>query len=356
MGDLGGGSLEVVALTDGGLGKAATLPLGPLRLIDGGGDRVAMSKVIDDALARLDWLDQAAGRDFLPVGGAWRVLARIHMEQAGYPVHVIHGYSLPCVEAESLARVIAGLGPRSLARLPGVPRRRLDTVPIAALLLERLIRRVRPKRVTFSAFGLREGRLFAQLSPAERREDPLIAAAADLAAHDSRFGDMAPALVAWSEPLFRDEGAARSRLRVAACHLSDIAWRDHPDHRAAHTLARILRLPLPGAIHRDRAFLAYTVFVRYGGESESADSTFARALLRPKRTGRAEVLGRALRLAYALSGGTEEVLASSALRLEGRELTLALRRDGSVPVGEAVERRFGALAEALAVTASRIEA
>lgn len=356
MGDLGGGSLEVVELSAGHVGRAATLPLGPLRFIGSDGeDRTATGRVIDDEIARLGWLSKRAAQTFFPVGGAWRALARIHMEQVGYPVHVIHGYSLPFAEAEKLARVVAGLGPRSLVRIPGMPRRRLDTLPVAALLLERLIRQVRPKSVTFSAFGLREGRLFEQLSPQEQAEDPLLAGATEVAAHDSRFGDIASALVAWTDPLFAGEEPAKSRLRVAACHLSDIAWRDHPDYRATHTLARILRLPLAGTTHRDRAFLGYTAFIRYGGGADNDDSRFARAVLRPKSAGRAEALGRALRLAYTLSGGTKEILSRSALKLEDGALTLMLPSDGSVPVGEVVERRCGALADALAARGFRIE-
>ncbi|MGH7186549.1 MAG: Ppx/GppA family phosphatase, partial [Pseudomonadota bacterium] len=76
MGDLGGGSVEIVALKRGKIGRHATLPLGPVRLMgsaadDGDGAR----DLIDRHLARVGWIDKLRGRTFYPVGGAWRTLA-----------------------------------------------------------------------------------------------------------------------------------------------------------------------------------------------------------------------------------------------------------------------------------------
>jgi exopolyphosphatase/guanosine-5'-triphosphate,3'-diphosphate pyrophosphatase len=61
-----------------------------------------------------------------------------------------------------------------------------------------------------------------------------------------------------------------------------------------------------------------------------------------------------LRLAYNLSGGTEEVLSGSALeRMDGR-LSLRVPQDGSMPAGDVVERRLNRLVKAMGVTESEI--
>ena len=58
--DLGGGSLEVAALSKGKMGKFATLPLGPLRLLATvGDDRGKISKSVGGALNKIDWMDSA---------------------------------------------------------------------------------------------------------------------------------------------------------------------------------------------------------------------------------------------------------------------------------------------------------
>ncbi len=41
----------------------------------------------------------ASGRTFYAIGGTWRALARLHMWQTGYPLHVMHGYVMPAREA-----------------------------------------------------------------------------------------------------------------------------------------------------------------------------------------------------------------------------------------------------------------
>ena len=104
------------------------------------------------------------------------------------------------------------------------------TLPAAALVMDRVIKRLAPERVVFSALGVREGWLYAQLPEAERYLDPLHRGRADLrrrrmpACRSS--GRRWPV---WTEHLFAGESAADKRLRVAACALSDIAWRDHED-------------------------------------------------------------------------------------------------------------------------------
>src|SRR4029453_17890198 len=63
MGDLGGGSLELVAINKGKIGHHVTLPLGPLRLVEAtGGDLDAAQKLIDKQFEKLDWLGGGGGR------------------------------------------------------------------------------------------------------------------------------------------------------------------------------------------------------------------------------------------------------------------------------------------------------
>src|SRR5262249_51424783 len=53
VGDLGGGSLEVVSVSGGTIGRRATLPIGPLRLKDKSKDSLRLSRVVvDEALSK----------------------------------------------------------------------------------------------------------------------------------------------------------------------------------------------------------------------------------------------------------------------------------------------------------------
>lgn len=348
MGDLGGGSLELVALEKGAIGDHATLALGPLRLMDASdGDRDKARKIVDQQLEALDWLGDLKGRAFFPVGGAWRSLARIHMEQTRYPLHVIHHYEIGRRAAEDMARVIARLGRRSLASIRGVPRRRLDSLPLAALVLERVLRIAKPDRVIFSAYGLREGLVHNQLSAAEQRKDPLIEAAIGIAEREARFGSQGTELMAWTAPLFVDEKPAHLRLRRAVAELSDIAWREHPDYRAEQAFMRVLRLPVAGLDHAERVFAATAIACRYGAELDQPPIEVLASLLDDAARQRARVLGLSLRLACSLTAGTPGLLARAALDRSGGKLTLKLAKGDEAMFGEAVQRRLEALGRGL---------
>lgn len=355
MGDLGGGSLELVELNRGELGRTVTLPLGPLRLIDStGDDRAKAREEIARHCSQVSWLKELKGRSFFAVGGAWRALARVQMEQEDFPLHVIHGFTVARAEAEGLAALVGQQGRRSLARMTGVSRRRVESLPYAAMLLGGLIEVGQPKEIVFSSFGLREGFLFDRLPAIERARDPLLLAAVEVAQREGRFPDLGDDLVRWMSALMPDEKPPMTRLIAVLCHLADIAWREHPDYRALQAYNRLLYHPFIGLDHNERAFLAYGVYVRYGG-GKAQETAVALALLSDKQRAKARVLGLALRLAFSLSGGTGTMLARSRLELAGTKLSLMLPADGSLPPGEAIERRLKALADAVGAKDHRIE-
>ncbi|MBP2294405.1 Ppx/GppA family phosphatase [Azospirillum rugosum] len=346
VGDLGGGSLELVRLDRGVIGEHVTMPLGPLRLMESAsGKQNGLNRVIDQHLEKLDWLPRVKGKPFYPVGGGWRALAKLHMEQVKHPLHIIHHYAVPCGEARDFAGLIAKQSRSSLEKMSG-SRRRVDTLPYAALVFERLLRAAQPSTVVFSAFGLREGHLFSLLRPEVQRQDPLIAAADDWAQRFGRMGDPA-LLVSWTSGLFAGEDDAAQRLRQAACLLSDVGWGEHPDYRAEHACLRILRYPFPGVDHDERAFLALAVYARYAGTIDGPATVGPRSLLNEAQALKATVLGLALRLAHTLTGGATALLQRTTLKVAGERLTLTLPDDNSVPAGEAVQRRLDALAKAL---------
>lgn len=346
VGDLGGSSLELVRLDRGLIGEHLTLPLGPFRLMEvANGKANGLNRGIDQYFEKLDWLPRMKGRPFHPVGGGWRALAKLHMEQTAHPLHIIHHYTVAADEARDFAALIARQSRSSLEKMSG-SRRRIDTLPYAALVFERLLRAAQPSKVVFSAFGLREGHLFDRLSPEVQRQDPLLSAADDWSQRFGRIGDPA-LLVSWTSGLFAGEDDAALRLRQAACILSELGWAEHPDYRAEHAFWRILRFPFPAVDHDERAFLALAVHARYAGTIDTPVTAGSRALLSDAQALKALVLGLALRMAHTLTGGATALLQRTALKVSGERLVLTLPEDGSVPSGEAVTRRLDALAKVL---------
>jgi exopolyphosphatase/guanosine-5'-triphosphate,3'-diphosphate pyrophosphatase len=352
LADLGGGSLELVRLDAGRVGAAATLPIGVIRLADrAGGDLLKARAIVTAALEETPFIAEAAGRDLYLSGGAFRALARIHIMQTGYPLNMVHHYTIGREEARDLAGVIGEAGRKLIERMPGVPRRRIEDLPYAALILRRLLRTSGVSRVVFSANGLREG-WFARMMPAEvRAEDPLLAAGRDLTQGSLRDPELPPALVAWTNPLFPAETGAQRRLREAACWLSDIGSHEHPEYRAEQAFLRVLRQAGMGLDHHARAFLALTTALRYEAEPDSPFLGPARSLLDMHATRRAETLGVALRLAYTLSAGTPQLLGGTKLTIAPGRLILGLTEANGVFAGESVLRRLDRLAQMLGLEA-----
>lgn len=345
MGDLGGGSLELVALEKANLGDHATLPLGPFRLAhlspSAARDRA------DEALASLGWLDQGRGRSLYLVGGAWRAIARVHMAQTNYPLHIIHHYQVPADEMADMARLLSRQSRDSLARTVGVPKRRMETVALAALVLRRLIKRVKPSQVVFSANGVREGLHFDILPPALRAEDPFLALCRDMGERENRFGMHGDDLDRFASAAFPDAKGDEGRLRLAACLLADVAWRVNPDYRGEQAFRRILRAPFVGIDHPSRAFIALAVHARYEGHIDGPSVESSLQLVSATARQRALAIGLAIRLGEALTGGTNSLDDVAELSVDGKDLVLGIRPAGRSLLGEAVERRFEALAQCL---------
>jgi exopolyphosphatase/guanosine-5'-triphosphate,3'-diphosphate pyrophosphatase len=352
LADIGGGSLELVRLDRGQRTHARTLRLGVIRLAErAGGDPTRGRAIAEADLAAETWLPEMAGRDLYAVGGAWRALARIHIAQTNYPLTLLHHYTISREEARDLAGLVATASRRQLEKLPGIPRRRVDDLPFAAVVLRRLLRISGVRRVIFSANGLREGWYMRHVAAAQRNQDPLLAAGHDYARRFARDPALPPALLAWTNPLFPNDSGEPRRLREAACWMSDIGSRDHPEYRAEQAFLRILRQPGIGLDHQARAFLGLTLALRYEAEPDAAFLQPARQLLAPDAIRRATVLGVALRLAYTLSAGTAQLLTGTRLAL-GTRLTLELAEGSGVFAGESVTRRLDRLAETLGLDAT----
>lgn len=357
VGDLGGGSLELLDVKDGGItgGPSAgtSLPLGSLRLISSGRTSKDLLEEIDHALKQVDWLSGGKKRTLYAVGGVWRNLARIHMSHHDYKIRVLQNYVINASEAAELAQLIEKLGPKTLAKIPDVSNRRVAALPMGALVLSRLILLTGVSRVVVSANGVREGLLYERIDAAERKRDPLIAGAMDLAERLVRFPEHHEELMSWTATLFASESVpetpAQERVRHAACILADIGWYAHPDYRSAYAFEQVLAAPLTGITHPERLHLARIGYHRHEGASEPAALGDLKHLLAEDGHEHARVMGLALRLAYTLSAASIGVLPTTRLLLEAEKLYLIVRKESRAFIGEVVEKRLAALARALNV-------
>src|SRR5262249_4356586 len=69
------------------------------------------------ALGEARLLEGGKGRSFYAIGGTWRALARLHMWQKGYPLHVMHGYVVPGREAYEFSGIVHRVGTETLSQI-----------------------------------------------------------------------------------------------------------------------------------------------------------------------------------------------------------------------------------------------
>ncbi|RMF68454.1 MAG: Ppx/GppA family phosphatase [Alphaproteobacteria bacterium] len=357
MGDLGGGSLELARIGAGAVVSQLSLPIGSLRLRGAFGDEIApVREVTRGALApHARWRGAAAGGDFYLVGGAWRALARVMMAQERAVLPILHGFEVDAGRALELADLIARQEPASLAQIRGVPAARALVLPQAAAVLGELLDWLAPRRLVVSAYGLREGLIYAQLPRRLKRKDPLIAACQALARANRRFGMPPELLRQWIDPLFAPRGpialaTGESRLVGAAAILADVAWHAHPDFRAERATLEVLSGHFVGVNHRERAWLALVMNALYGGEEDTVFARRCRRLLKEEQAERAVLVGMALRLAQRLAAGTPGPLTETALAMEADRLVLTVRPAAASLVGEVVLRRLSRLAGRLGLS------
>ncbi|WP_198283270.1 Ppx/GppA family phosphatase [Sphingomonas sp. PAMC 26617] len=346
VGDLGGGSLELIRVSNGEVRDRVSFPLGVLRIAairnKGPG---ALQRVVEHALRTSGWLGKGKGLPLYLVGGSWRALARLDMHVNSYPLPVIHQYAMPRSAIDRLGRTISHVNKAWLRAVPGLSAGRAATLGDADALLAVLLKHLGTETTIVSAFGLREGLLYGALDPAVRAQDPLIVATRDEGQRHGRFAEHGDLLDTWIAPLFPRDAPDMARLRLAACLLADVGWRANPEFRAERGVEVALHGNWVAVDARGRAVMAQALFTSLGG---GTDTPAPLAMLAPAiDLKRAVLWGLAMRLGQRMSGGLAGPLQRTRLIDDGSLLTLKVAPEDRVLYSETVERRHGALATAL---------
>ena len=356
VGDMGGGSFELVAIKGDKIGKRISLPFGPLPLLDSKNSLAEIRKSVREELKRYKWL-KSAGRDktFYAVGGIFRSLARIYKHEHKDPLDSVHGFAL---DANIWQRYLRG-GKTKLwtnaARSAGVRADRVDKIPVVLTVLDEVFDYVGFDRIKFSEYGLREGVLATErgLKPAP---ELLVQACSAVAARYRRTIGPKPGVDAqqvydFIAPVCTKIGLTKRQrlLAQAACALMDIGWVMRPPDRAVNLLREIAEEPFPQASQHDRMLIALMIFARYGGKT--GEVPFDLKKFTSQEIKMTQVIGHALRLADTLCLGASSMLSHLRLDVTRQVLSLDLPRSMPIAGGADVPTRLERLADSLGVTA-----
>lgn len=353
VGDLGGGSLELIDVAAGKPGRRETFPLGVLRLpaLREGGDK-AFAAGIAALLKAGGWRKVAAGRPFYLVGGSWRALGHLDMHLTECALPGVHGYSFDRTRLPVLRTSIAELGPRLNKTVSSISASRVPALDDAAVLLGAVSEVLSAGTLVVSNFGLREGLLFAELDRETQNQDPLLAAVTDYAQRHGNPAWQGEIVADWIAPLFGDEAPADARIRRSACHLAAVDLHPQSETRARHGMELAWLGGWIGLDAGERAMLAQAMWTAWSGKGRCEGiGGFASEV----KLAQAAQWGEAIRLAERFGGGVSAVLGHAALSADAEFLTLQIdsaRRDLG---GQIVTKQLGTLAEVLGLSAAITE-
>ena len=350
--DIGGSSMEIADLEDGKVGRRETSPLGPLRL-----SRFTTKKALKDHIKVViadihAKMDHETGKRLFLVGGSWRAIARIDMERRDYPLTVLHEYRMSLQNVALTQSYIEATNPEIVRNRAGISADRMALVPIAVVVLRELVKTFKPKDITVSSYGIREGMLYEQMPNELRARDPLIEACRFAEAKDARLPGFGKILYDFVLPLFPKADWQKKRIIKAACLLHDVTWRAHPDYRDEVAFDNATRANLGGLKHRERVFLGLSLLHRYSNKREGSRFEKIFRLLTVEELQQAEVLGKAMRLGAMLWLGADETPGELKWRPKKRDIELVLSDHARPLFGEVAQNRFNALASSLRATVS----
>ncbi len=351
VGDLGGGSLELIAVSDTKIGTGQSLPIGPLRFLDNDGffNKRHVQKIIQEYLQEFPLEYELENNHFYAVGGAFRRLASIHITKNKYPLRVVQNYKVPVKDIMKTVELVSRMSQEVVCRTYGISNKRSSLLPFAALLLKEIIAAGKPKNIVFSATGVREGFLYSKLSKKVKNKDPLLSGCEDMIARISRDCDYGYELSDWIFPLFRNISEHEKRLMLGACILSEISCYENTEYKAELAYRRVLDSSLTGLNHKERVFIAKSLYCRYSRHPDEAILKEMQPLLNARRFKDAQIIGSSMRLARSLSGSIKGGLQGTSLSVKNGRLILHISKDKKELAGEVVEKRMRQLGEVMSL-------
>ena len=351
--DIGGSSMELAEISDGQVGRCVTSNLGPLQLQTmKGGRRKRLAHIRETINALYETMGSQRDRLFL-VGGSWRAIAKIDMYRRGYPLQVLHEYRMTRGSVIKTLKFLREHPDHSELRAAcRISSTRMALIPVASDVLGRLIKTFKPQDIAVSAYGIREGLLYEQMSPKLRDRDPLIEACRFAEAKDARLPGFGRQLYNFVIPLFKSAPKTRKRLIKAACLLHDVSWRAHPDYRAELCFDNATRANLGGLKHAERIYLGLALLHRYSSKREGTHFEGMLALLPEKDIREAEALGKAMRFGAMLWTQREADHGKFRWFPQKRLLEFHLSKAADSLYGEVPAARLKSLAAALDATLS----
>ena len=155
--DIGGGSTELSIINAKDVKKTISLELGTVRLKElffDKNDIDGAKRYID---LQLEVLNDENSTTLIGIGGTFRAISNAIMTNENYPLDKLHGYQYSNSTFENfISSVLSSEDTQKLKKL-GIKSERFDVIKPGALILQRVLNKIKIKTMIVSGVGVREG-------------------------------------------------------------------------------------------------------------------------------------------------------------------------------------------------------
>lgn len=162
--DIGGGSTEIIWMSNRTFKKGISLPIGSVTLTEKVSHQKSRKKRIelayselDKMLSKISWLNELKGLPIIGLGGVLRTLGKIDRNINAFPIENMHNYKLDAKEVEHLFNLILSTDEKELDKINGISKRRADIITMGIMPFKCLFEKLETKEVRISGNGLRDG-------------------------------------------------------------------------------------------------------------------------------------------------------------------------------------------------------
>jgi exopolyphosphatase/guanosine-5'-triphosphate,3'-diphosphate pyrophosphatase len=362
--DIGGGSMQLVAVHERQEQRTASFPVGAVRMTESflsgdEPDRPARKKDLErlrrhvgGALERAAWLSAHGGR-LVGTGGAVRNLAaaaqRAQFGSVGGTDIGIQGVFIDADTLDELVLTLAETPPGARRTVPGIKPGRADIILAAAVTLQTVVRAGAFEGIEATTSGLRDGLFLARTILGEdcpRLPDVRRAAVRNLAVQyeaDLPHSEHVARLALQMHDSLVRAGLIAARpveaeLLWAAAMLHDVGMTiSYGDHHK-HSRYLIVSAELPGFDPRERALIAQMTRYHRKGVPQLGEWT---RLAQPGDEAMLERCALLLRLAEHLERGRDQAVDAVRLETNGDGVALHLRAHGDLTLPRWSVERYG---------------
>jgi exopolyphosphatase/guanosine-5'-triphosphate,3'-diphosphate pyrophosphatase len=346
--DLGGGSMQLVAVDDRRAVDLESWPLGAVRMTERFGDDVdALRAHVTEAIDDTPWV-RASGDRLVGIGGTVRNLAAAAAAAADLPSIGVQGFHLGADALDDLIDTLSRLPAAERGKVAGIKPARADIILAGAVVVRAVMEAGGFDGVEVTEAGLREGIFFERhLAPAEPPLFPDVrrASVENMAAqyhvdraHTDHVARLSLQMFDELASLGLHDGDPVEREIVwAAAMLHDIGMAiDYDDHHK-HSRYLVLNGALPGFDPRELVLISE--IVRYHRKGMPSFSSELAGVVRKGDQGILERGATLLRLAEGIERARDQIVTDATFAAADGTVTLTLHAAEDVPVSRwAAER------------------